>query len=403
MSGLAPRWQPPARSASARALYAEAEAERSADPGRFRLSGAALVSAHLKRFPDAPGVPEGLVRLADEAGESGRLNALGARAIRRLLGSLAVKRDRLAAVVDERPDIAVHRVHSPIFILGGWRTGSTLLHRTLASLPGLRAPAFWEWADPFAAAIGTAEAKEAAVASAERGFAAQYRLNPLKENVHPASATLAEECVVGMGADGRNWALPSSVWVPGYAHWLETEDFTESYQLHRTILALLAHGGEDTWVLKAPAHTAELAALLGVYPDARVIHLHRDVVDVVAAAAHLFSVFQSTYSDEVDAYAVGRHQLETLSMWFERARRTRAEAATTARFLDVRFSELVTDLEGTIARVLSWLGLDPALACGAQEGSAPHHARYRYHLGEFGLTAGEVRERMKLYLDTFEV
>lgn len=383
-------WSAPARSEMAQRLYLEAEADRKARPERYDLGASVIAEAVRLRDPEAS-VPEGISRLADDAKESGRLNAIGRLAIRRLLISLSLKRNQLARCLAEHPAAEQVSIVAPIVIVGGWRTGSTLLHRALAAGP-LRGVAFWEWAAPWVAAGGDARAQEQVIKGAQAGFAYQYTLNPLKQRVHGAAATWAEECVVGMGGTGCNWALLSSVRAPKYAAWLAGQDFREEYVWHRRMLQAIALSNPNRrFVLKAPAHTAELRALLSVYPDAHVVHLHREGASAAAAAAHLFAVFRSTYSDDVDPAEVGREQSAATRLWSDRAAKARKNSALAgAKFLDVDFTELVGDPLGCANRVLRWA--DVAVNDGEQDAMQRHLAEngeaggYRYRPEEFGLT-----------------
>src|SRR5262249_10307146 len=63
---------------------------------------------------------------------------------------LLATRARLAARLKEEPEIAGRPVRAPLFIAGLPRTGTTLLHNLLASLPGFRAFRQWELRAPVA-------------------------------------------------------------------------------------------------------------------------------------------------------------------------------------------------------------------------------------------------------------
>jgi hypothetical protein len=74
--------------------------------------------------------------------------------------------------------------------------------------------------------------------------------------------------------------------VPSYQTWLEGQDLRPSYETHRRFLQHLQWGSvAERWVLKAPAHVFGLDALFDVYPDAGVILMHRDPVEVVPSVA----------------------------------------------------------------------------------------------------------------------
>src|SRR5690606_17078896 len=98
---------------------------------------------------------------------------------------------------------------------------------------------------------------------------------------HPSGARLEEECVLAMGTDFRNWGFTSTLRCPGHSAWLAEQDLSGSYRRYAEILRLLQDASGRRWILKAPAHTAELPSLFAAFPDATVVHLHRDVVQTV--------------------------------------------------------------------------------------------------------------------------
>ena len=54
------------------------------------------------------------------------------------------------------------------------------------------------------------------------------------------------------------------------------------------------------WVLKAPGHLFALEGLLERYPDARIIHTHRDPLRVIASMASHATVLRRAFSDSAD-------------------------------------------------------------------------------------------------------
>src|SRR5262249_57108813 len=60
------------------------------------------------------------------------------------------------------------------------------------------------------------------------------------------------------------------------------------------------HCPRQRWVLKAPLHLPGLRALFATYPDANVIMLHRDPLEVVASVASLHVTLRRTFSDAVE-------------------------------------------------------------------------------------------------------
>lgn len=405
MSGL---WTPPPRSSEARALYAAAEADRAARPERYTLDPEALLARALG--DDDVGAlgdedwRDGFARYLGSAAGDGRLNALGTRmvadsAVGRLRARRAMER-HLAA----NPEVRARPLRAPIVITGGWRTGTTFLFRLLAADPRLRALLPAELSAPWRFAKLDAEEREAALDAAAGAHTLLHRLNPELALVHDSGARLPEECVLAMGTDFRNWGFPSTTRLDGYAAWLAGQSFRGAYRRYREMLQTLDDGRR--LVLKAPAHCAELASLIENFPDACVVHLHRDVVETIASGASLFAVFRSTYSDAVDPRDVGRYQTEQTALWLDRTlafRESAAERSGTARFVDLDYRALVADPLAAVRAIYdaAEIELTPSVveSFARHRAANPQHARgaHRYTPEQFGLSRGPLRERFSRY------
>lgn len=231
-----------------------------------------------------------------------------------------------------------------------------------------------------------------------------HTLNPEMAFVHPSGPDLPEECVLGMGTDLRNWGFTSMLRLPGYSKWLSGQDFSGSYTRYRQTLQLLTTADHRRFVLKAPAHTAELRHLAAAFPGAVVVQIHRDIVETLTSGSSLFAVYRSTYSDDVDAVEVGRHQVEQSELWFRRAADFRGSAAAReVSFVDLDYREFVSDPVAALQDIYRAAGmeapanLDEFLATY----NAAHPAdqvRHRYAAEEFGIDANELRARFS-FLD----
>ena len=404
-------WSPAARSADAQAIYDAAEADRAANPDRYRLEPEAIAAAAFAKGGlsenDNGDWREGLATYLASARDEGGLNALGLRSIAGTAIGRLQARLGLARALAAAPETASKAIVRPIFIIGGWRTGTTLLQRLLAGLPGLRGAFPAELSAPWRFQGLDAAKREALIDAGEAAHQRLHLLNPAMAAIHPSGGRLAEECVLAMGSDFRNWGFTSTLRCPSYAAWLGAQDFAGSYRRSRDILRLLQDDGERRWVLKAPAHTAELPCLLAAFPDAHIVHLHRDVVQTVTSGASLFAVFRSTYSDAVDPADVGRYQLAATAAWFERAMVAR-DAHPGASVVDVAFTDLAADPIAAARAIceacdIEWTA-DSDLQ--AQERLADlnrQHGAHRYAPEDFGLDRDEILETFRGYRTRFGI
>jgi hypothetical protein len=402
-------WTPAPRSAEAQALYDAAEADRAARPERYSLSAQAVIAAATAKSGPAEGDDgdwrPGLDAYVTAAQEEGRLNALGVRNMISAATGRLRARWAIAKAFQRAPELKAQTIDRPIFVLGGWRTGTTLLQRLLSAAPALRAAYPSELSAPWRCVGLDAAQHEAFLDAGEAAHGRLHTLNPAMQAIHPSGGRLAEECVLAMGTDLRNWGFTSTLRCPGYARWLLSQDLSGAYRRHADILRLLQDESGRRWVLKAPAHTAELPSLLAAFPNAGIVHLHRDVVQTVTSGASLFAVFRSTYSDAVDPVDVGRYQLDMTATWFERAMDARAARPGAAVF-DVAFADLVADPVGTARAIcerfdVAWSEATDA-ACRLQLGRLrEQHGAHRYAPEDFGLDPDEIRERFARYCEAF--
>jgi hypothetical protein len=407
------QWVPPERTETAQRIYAAAEADRAADPDRYRL-GVDTADRLIERATGEHGVDglgdpaewrPGLERYLESAEADGRLNAVGIRHAQ----DAAVGRLRARAIFDKTlradPAVAQRSLAPPIVIIGGWRTGTTFLFRLLAHDPRLRAPRPLELYAPWRAARMTPTEREQFVEEQAKQPNPLHLLNPSMAAVHDSGPLLPEECVLGMGTTMRNWGFGSTMRLDSYAQWLATQDFADEYTAHRRMLQILDDDSDRRWLLKAPAHTPELAHLATTYPGVCIVHLHRDIVETVASGASLFATYRSTYCDEVDGPDVGRFQIEQSELWFRRALEFRSSVvAATATIVDIEYTDLVARPEQTVERVYATAGLDPTDVAGIlaeHNAQQPHngHGKHRYTPEEFGIDPHALRERMAFYTD----
>jgi hypothetical protein len=405
-------WKPTPRSDAAQRVYAQAEASRKQNPDAFRLTleglkEMACAMTGLSDFGD-DAFASNFQRLLDATNHEARLNAAGVMFAQSLLVIPLGNRLKMVHLRKEQPELFRRPIDRPIFIVGGSRTGTTLLQRLLNVDPGNRTLLAWEMTTPFALGSHDAEVRRNAAEAAQQGHDALHLLNPTMRAVHFSGATLPEECVLMMGTDGLNWGILSNAYVLSYGKWLADQDFRGAYERHRQLINIIqGDAPPHRWVLKAPYHLPELHALLQVYPDACIIHTHRDIVETVSSTASLFAVFRSTLSDHVDPLVVGAEQVILLHAWLHRAMAVRdaLPARSPARFIDVHFRQLVADPIATVKQIYD--ALDMELSEEAQglmqdylaQEDKDAYGRHVYSPEQFGLDPQEIRERFSDYVE----
>lgn len=402
-------WRPPARPVWLERLIAHGAAAGGAER-LVSLDGEALVAeaARSTGLDDFGGeawrLPYGV--LVDALEKESRLH-LGGRLVARteLLRSLR-NRLRLAELWKRRPDILAAPLEPPIFVVGAPRSGTSILHELLACDPETRAPAMWEMLHPVESL-----ADESALPIADATVRFWHDLQPEYESMHANSGALPNECIFITMNEFLSDQWSGCHVVPSYDAHLRRADHRDAYRFHRRVLLTLQQRARGRrWVLKAPSHLGQLRALFAVYPEANVVHIHRDPAKCLPSALSLMGTLKWMRCEEVDlAPAVAGLPRGYAAMFKYEIEQRAAGALPDERFVDLRYHDLMRDPIGTIAALYDRLGLalrEPArramlehLAARPQGAHGPH----RYALADFGLEAGPLREAFRFYTEHYGI
>jgi hypothetical protein len=168
------------------------------------------------------------------------------------------------------------------------------------------------------------------------------------------------------GRDFHSVMFAPLVEVPEYNRWLKSRDMRPSYHYARRQLQLLSWKYRaDHWVLKAPAHLSWLDELLEAFPDASVIVMHRDPLQVIPSTCSLMAGFRGIVTDHLDLRRLGTETVEELAWRCQRMIAARARLDP-ARFLDVSYERMVADPISTIREACRHFGYDFTPECEAR-------------------------------------
>jgi len=354
---------------------------------------------------------EGLRELVRALESEARLSLLGRISARTQILRLLENRARLAADRARFPEIAREPIARPLFVVGLPRTGTTLLHALLAQDPATRTPLAWEAREPSPPPERESFERDARIAPCARELEGLYRMLPEFRAIHPMEAQWPQECVAITAHAFLSLQFSTTWRIPSYTAWLDRQDHSAAYALHRRVLQHLQwRNPRDRWVLKTPGHLWTLETLFATYPDAGVIHTHRDPVRVLASLGSLATILRKVASDAFDPAGIGREWGPELALGLTRASafRTR-EPALADRFVDVQFGELMRDPLEVVQRIYANFGLalgDEARARMQRflaDNPREKHGVHRYRLEDFGLDEAAERRRFSAYSEAFAV
>ena len=204
-------------------------------------------------------------------------------------------------------------IEAPMFVTGEPRSGTTLMHALMSVDPHARALRFWEvmYPSPPPGLAGPDDDRR------ERADADWREINgkmPKWLHSHPYNDMLGD----GLPEDERTWAFDFRVMTPT-AWWrvpmqslvggLATDPAAQ-YRLHNAMLQQLQYQRpRKYWVLKG-FHGFRLKEMFDAYPDATLVWLHRDPVQVAASRTMMMADIAEGIVGPVDLHAEAKMHLE---------------------------------------------------------------------------------------------
>jgi hypothetical protein len=320
-----------------------------------------------------------------------------------LLGCL-VNRLRMERDWARDPSKLERPVRRPLVVLGLPRSGTTLLQNLLAQDLANRSLLQWEASTPSPPPQSASYDTDPRIARATSTMRVLDYLAPSARALHPVGPRLPTECVTLFANSFASLELAAINWTPGYLAWCLSADMRPHYAYYRRQLQLLQSGHRaERWALKSPAHLFWLDVLLETFPDAAVVQLHRDPVEVIGSYCSLVSTLVGVGSDQVDVAAIGATWSRAWADGLDRATRARTAATVDTRVYDVHYRDLVADPVSTVRRLYARFDLPYSpefdAAMRAFLAANPQHKGgvHRYSLEQFGLDHAAETARYATY------
>jgi hypothetical protein len=365
---------------------------RIADLDPEGLLSTAVRRTGLDDFGDPP-CEEALRILVHSCNSEADLNLLGRFAARQHFLDLLTTRLRLRNFWRHTPEIPRQTIREPIFITGMPRSGTTFLHDLFAQDYDNRVPRTWEVMFPFPPPVRERFDSDPRIAKAENRLRLLRWTHPSIMKAHPVGARLPQECIAITSYSLISDEFLEMFRLPSYEKWLRTRDMVPVYKFHRSFLGHLQWRCSATrWVLKAPDHVHSLKSLMEVYPDARIVFVHRDPLKVVGSVASLTAMLRGAFSHHADPRVLGTDEARNLAEKAVKMIEFRdSHQHLNDRFIDVRYVDIVRDPVGTVRNIYESFGLALPAESGARirdfvtavrNKKRPRHI---YRLTDFGL------------------
>jgi hypothetical protein len=304
--------------------------------------------------------------------------------------------------------IAEEKIEKPLFATGEPRSGTTLLHALLSVDPDGRALRFWEVMYP-SPPPGLATPDDARRARADEDWREILRKIPKWLISHPYNDMLGN----GLPECERTWAYDFRVMTPT-AWWrvpmsMKTTglplDAPAQYRLHKMMLQHCQYARpKKYWVLKG-FHAPRLKAMFDTYPDAHLIWVHRDPVQIAASRIALTAELDEAMAGRVDFREQARIHLAATR---EGLHRTLSEPMLNdPRIHHVRYTDFTADpagtirgfyekagrpfLKGTEARMRDWL----------KNNRGDRYGKFHYSTDQLGVDVADLHAEFEPYRRRF--
>jgi omega-hydroxy-beta-dihydromenaquinone-9 sulfotransferase len=257
----------------------------------------------------------------------------------------------------------------PLFVLGHWRSGTTLLHELLMLDPRHTCPTTFQCLAP------------------HHFLWTSWFLPPMTRVFLPAKRPMDDMQAgwdrpqedefalvnLGMPSPYLVWAFPNHGPVADEYLDLRTLTAEERETWKKTWLEFvkrIAYANNRRIVLKSPTHTARVRTILEVFPDAKFIHMVRDPLVLFPSTVRLWkslSLVQGFQIPRDDSGWVDGHVLDQFVRMYECFEQDR-ELVPPGRLIDVRYEDLVADPVGQMRSIYEQLNLgdfaevEPALS-----------------------------------------
>lgn len=253
-------------------------------------------------------------------------------------------------------EIASLPIQPPIFLLGHWRSGTTLLHDLLAVDERFAHPTLFEVMRPHTFLV-----EEDAVS---RVLGSRITPGRPMDGVPLTVASTAEDewalAQMSLYSPMLSWIFPRhAVHHDRYLTFRgESEAVIEAWKGAFTrFMKKLTYRYQRPIVLKSPAHTGRIRLLLGLFPNARFVHIHRNPYHVYRSTRRFYHQAVSSLRLQrpprggVEKGILRRYNLLYDAFFEER------DLIPEGRYCEVAFETLERDKLGEMRRIYDTLSL----------------------------------------------
>lgn len=246
--------------------------------------------------------------------------------------------------------------HPPIFVLGHWRSGTTLLHNLMCLDPLLCYPNLIQVYNPHSFLY-----LEPMITPKMAGNPAEKRpMDNMKVKFDSPGEDEFALAILSLQSPLLSWPFPRRE--SYYDRYLTFKDVPAN-EIEKWKASLLLFCKKLTLkyerqiIFKSPSHTGRIKLLLEMFPNALFIHIHRNPYTVFLSTRKLYetaipgSYLQKPISEQINEGILRRYKLMYDAFFEER------DLIPKGNYLEICFEEFENDLMNSIKNIYQILGL----------------------------------------------
>jgi len=319
---------------------------------------------------------------------------------------ILTSRLKIANTLTLNPEIKLVPITNPLFIIGMLRTGTTFLHRLIACDAKLNHLKLWQGLFPFSNLYNfdnNSMIEEAALFV--KDTKQLIKELPL---IHDFNTKDAEECFWLLEHTFSDLIFELSANIPSYSAWLtRNENSINTYKYHRLLLQLLSFKKPcKPWVLKAPRHLFSLDAILKVYPDAKIVWLHRDPAKTIPSLCSLSEALRKLYVNKVNKNKLGNFWFKKMLHGVNKAMNARKNIKNN-QIIDIKYNDLIENPISTIKKIYSHFNYEFSetfrqnMTIYISKNVSKKRGSHYYTLQEFGLNESDIKNSFLKYTHNY--
>jgi len=296
------------------------------------------------------------------------------------------------------PECLDQPIVKPIIVVGLPRSGTTALHKLLASAPDTQSLEYWLAMFPMPRPSRETWNNTKEFRQVDGTLTDVNERSPDLKKAHHYGAEIPDECNRIICHSFASWSLQAFAFTRTFGKWVLSQNLTNAYERYKQILQLIGYKNHSRWVLKDPLHLPYIDLLMKLFPDACLVHISREPSQSMPSVCSGIYAFLSPYQPNIEKREFGKQVAEEYALMTDRFMELR-DQLNSNQFLDVSYSDLITDPVSLAKKIYRHFDIDVGAegeACferWRQENKRDKYGRHIYTAEEYGLSRETLNDR----------